>query len=63
MTFALTNPLEDTSRWTILFSRFEPNWDAYEELGAMIDEQMEQRPVDDPVQLLWYMLPKAKRPK
>lgn len=59
------NPFEDESRWTFIGQRFEPDWDSYEAIGAMIDEEMADRAADDPSRLLWQDLQpfRVRRPQ
>lgn len=54
-------PFDDTTRWSLLGSRFETPQFITDEIDRMFEEWIESLPIDDPTRLLWYTLPKPPR--
>lgn len=51
--------LNDTSRWTLMASRFETSDFVRDAMKQMMSEWLATLPPDDPAKLLWAVLPQA----
>ena len=55
----LPDPLADESRWTLLSQRFDTPDFIRDGMRRMMRDFVNSLPVDDPVRLLWAVLPEA----
>ena len=58
----MTNPLNDTSRWTVTASRFETPQFLRDAMDDLVEEFAASLPEDSPALGLWRSLPKPPKP-
>ncbi|WP_179475354.1 hypothetical protein [Mycolicibacterium vinylchloridicum] len=57
----MTNPFDDTSRWTVMASRFETPQFLLEAMDNLMEEFIASLPEDSPALEFWRSLPKPPR--